>query len=335
VPARAVAAEVARAWPGALTEVAACPPALAGPGGGTVAAYRLAASVPDSQPLTDEPPRRGAVPFESLRPVLEALGKPDGPAVLQVLVRPVSSRRYRQLRLAAARVAKPRRHPAVVVLDGVFGVVQRVMWELLDLLRPGPGTDYSHPDYHQHDRHQPPDPLAAAAMRQAQVKLAAGSHLLAAIRVGAARPERGWAVADARSVIDGYALASTRLRPRRLRLAAARLADRYATGSDWLLCTPAELGTLAHLPADPARYGFDTAALHRRHPSGTPLAEPEPQTRRSVGWTRHGWTTPANPGRRDDPDTGDDNGDDGGDGWAWPGDDPWPDDGPTPVGVPR
>jgi len=77
-----------------------------------------------------------------------------------------------------------------------------------------------------------------------------------------------------------------------LRRPAVRLSRRRAGAAEWVLLTARELGVLAHLPPDPALYGFDTAALHRPYPGGVSRADPEHRTGRGSGWTRHGWTPP-------------------------------------------
>jgi hypothetical protein len=53
-------------------------------------------------------------------------------------------------------------------------------------------------------------------MRRAAEKLAAGPHVLATIRTGAARPDRASAAAAARSVAGGFATVARHLRPVRM-----------------------------------------------------------------------------------------------------------------------
>jgi hypothetical protein len=154
------------------------------------------------------------------------------------------------------------------------------------------------------------DPVTAAAVRETVEKSATRPELLA-IRVGAAGPRRAAAAGVARQIVDGYVLASRSLIPVRLRHAAAVIAGRGARRREWLLMSATELGVLAHLPADPARYRFTTAALHRPHPNTAYLAEREPPTAGSSGWTHEGWTSvpdrPATAERgRGDPWGGDD-----------------------------
>jgi hypothetical protein len=105
-------------------------------------------------------------------------------------------------------------------------------------------------------------------------------------------------------------LASRVLHPVRLRHAAA-LAQRRARRGDWLVMSAAELGVLAHLPADPARWQFTTAALERPHPHAAYLASPEPATAASPGWARGQWSsTPAHAGPQPGPAQPDLGGDD-------------------------
>jgi hypothetical protein len=77
-------------------------------------------------------------------------------------------------------------------------------------------------------------------------------------------------------------------------VAAGRVLDaRWARRDEWLLLTTDELSVLAHLPGDPARYGFATAALHRPHPVQARRVTPERATRTAAGWRRTAWSNPS------------------------------------------
>jgi hypothetical protein len=287
VPWRAVVAEVGRAWPGAAVE-RRDPPGL--PASWPVAGFGLRAVRSDTGPLTDDVrlPSKPAAGLGSdgdpLEPVLSALGSPDGPALLQVLVRPAPARAIRALRHAARHpVTRPRggSGPAAVALAAVRLLLDAVT-ELLSTGRPATGRG---------ELHRPAaDPLAAAVMREAAGKLDARPHLVAAIRVGAGRSRRSIAVSDAEAITGGYVYASGVLMPVRIRRAAVVLGERRVRRQEWLLCTAAELGVLAHLPLDPARHAFDTAALQRRPPATARRAAPERVTGRAPGWADTGWT---------------------------------------------
>ncbi len=253
----------AQAWPGARITPDR-PPGLPG-GGQKVAGYRLAAMVPESRWLARvdllSAPSRGAgaggEAGEPLRAVLSALASARMPAVVQVLVRPAPRRRVRALRYAVRHAGAPAQ-PAGL----------RAVRAVLDLVQPVPARSPAGAGGRV-------DPLAAAA-REAGGKVAARPELLAAIRVAAAGPRRAAAAGVARQVADGYVLATRALVPVRLRRARAALTGRRARRREWLLVTAAELGVLAHLPADPARYRFTTAALDRPHPHSAYLAPAGP-----------------------------------------------------------
>ncbi|MBX7266498.1 hypothetical protein KIF24_10955 [Micromonospora sp. Llam7] len=303
VPLPAVVDEVGRVWPGARIERDR-PPTLTGREGWRVAGYRLAASRPDVGPLVDDtrlaggPARGVATAPDVLAAVLAALGRPGGPAMVQVLVRPATGRRLRELVQAAQAPAKPRASVGVRlgrgVLNLLLGAVRLVLSAVFELITPtrtGPTAGRAGYDY---DRYEParPDPLQREAMRRAAEKLAAGPHVLATIRTGAVRPDRASAAAAARSVAGGFATVARHLRPARMWRAASALGQRRARRGEWLLLTTDELAVLAHLPGDPARYGFATAALHRPHPVQARRVAPERATRSAAGWTAAGWSTP-------------------------------------------
>ena len=298
VPWPAVAAEVSRAWPDARAQRRVPPRVVRD--GWPVAGYRLAAGS-DTAPLTDDtrPATRGAGGGgDPLRPVLVGLGRPGGAAALQVLVRPAPRRRLAALRHAARYPTTARPPTRRRMLDGAAAVALGTVRLLLDLVGDLISTGHSTNPGSPHGGNQPrppADPLAAKAMRDAAEKLADAPHLLATVRVVAARPDSRSAVAAARSIADGFIVVSRVLTPVRIRRAGTRLADRRARRGDWLLCTASELDALAHLPTDPARYGFATAAVHRPHPVTAPRATPERRTSHGPGWTPTGWTHPTPP----------------------------------------
>jgi hypothetical protein len=188
-----------------------------------------------------------------------------------------------------------------VVLDGVTALLTGTVRLLLDAITELVSTGRPTTSHHRHshssdgDGERRADPVQAKAMRQAGEKLANGPHVIATVRVGVSRPGGGLARAAASSIGYGFRTVARHLFPVRMRFAATLLDQRRAHQGEWLLLSTAELAVLAHLPADPARYGFDTTALHRPWPGGASQAEPEPATRRGPGWTRTGWTTPADP----------------------------------------
>lgn len=314
VPLSAVTAEVTRAWPGVRAQ-RRTPPVVAASEGWRVAGFRLVATGSDLGPLTDDPRPSGRVvrgpgsDADPLRAVLAGMARPDGPAVLQVLARPATPKRSAALGHAARSGVKPRRPARVRAANAVtavlVGALRFVLDAVLDLMSTGRSSSGSYGGqnrgggYGGYEPRRPADPLAARAMRDAADKLADGPHLLATVRVGAARPDAGFAVTAAQSIADGYMIASRALRPVRLRRAEVSLADRWAGRGDWLLFTATELGVLVHFPADPARYGFEVAALHRTHPTAARRAKAEHGSRRGPGWTRRGWTEPT-----DDQDEG-------------------------------
>ncbi|MFC0530241.1 hypothetical protein [Phytohabitans kaempferiae] len=314
VPLAAVTDEVVRVWPGAVLD-RTDPPTLTTPnhdnrdgdGGWPVAGVRLHADRSDTGYLVDEvrltgTSARGAFGGDRLQAVFDALGKPDGPALLQVLVRPAPGARMTALDRASRYPAKRRTRPTVVVLDGVTAVLLGAVRLLLDMItelvstgRPSRTHSRANGLRHGGDQSRRADPVESKAMREAAEKLANGPHVIATVRVGAARPGGGFARAAARSIGYGFRTAARHLFSVRMPFAATLLDQRRAHQGEWLLLSTAELAVFAHLPADPARYGFEVTALHRPWPGGVSRADPEPPTRRGTGWTRTGWTTPADP----------------------------------------
>ncbi|MCP2326964.1 hypothetical protein HDA40_005471 [Hamadaea flava] len=283
----AVATEVRMAWPGATTRPFTPP---TGGDGWHAAGYHLIPTHTDLGPLVDETSMgRDARDADPLRPVFDALRHLGGPNVLQVLARPAGDRRINALASAARRPAKPRRPIGVHAADLVVKLLLWLLRTALDLLQ---NLGYgSRRRTAGGEAYRPPDALQRAQMRRAADKLAAGPHLLVAIRTLAVRPARAYARAEARTVAHGYAVA-TKLRPRRLRRALWLVTERYAHRGHWLLATASELGVLFHFPADPARHGFPVAALTRPFPTDAAEIHPERPTAHTSGWTGHRWSAP-------------------------------------------
>lgn len=304
VPYRQVADEVARAWPGAIVQPGH-PPLLRG----RVAGYRLAASTwrPETGWLIDEPRAGHAASRSGVDPVLgrllAALGEPGGPAALQVLIRPAPGKRIGRLRSATMRPAQAPRTGVRLGGDMVMWLLSVPIRVLMAGLNFATGTNTG---TGRGAGRVVPDPVQAEAMRDAQAKLGDPPHLLVAVRVAACRGMRWEARETSQAVAAGFGEASAWLRPVRLRRPAAVLPARRASGREWLLMTATELGVLAHLPPDPARYGFDTAALHRPHPAGVRRAVPESTTRTGAGWTRTRWTAAPTIANDPDPDLSND-----------------------------
>jgi hypothetical protein len=331
VPYPAVVDEAARVWPGARFD-RTTPPTLtprhddasADEGGWRVAGVRLRATRTDTGFLVDDPrrtgtPARGAFGGDRLQAVFDALGKPDGPALLQVLVRPAPGGRLTGLDRASRYPAKRRHTPSALVLDGVTGLLSGAVRLLLDLTTDLVSTGRptaSHPrrSHNTGDGARRVDLVESKAMREAAEKLAGGPHVIATVRVGVSRPGLGFARAAARTIGYGFRTVARHLFPARLRRAGVLLDQRRARYGEWLLLSTAELAVLAHLPADPARHGFELTALHRPWPGGASRADPERPTRRAAGWTRTGWRTVTEPddGEPDEHDTNHNPGDDTG-----------------------
>jgi hypothetical protein len=295
VPVDEAAGAVGRAWPGATVQRTA-PPTVGGPGA-AAAGVRLVPDAlhPDTGWLVNDlrsraGSRRAGGADPDLSGVFASLRQAGGPVLLQVLVRPATGRRLGQLAMAGRRPVKPRRRGGrtVAVLLWLLNLAPRVLVAVVDFWTTKGVSSSS-----RSTRPEPPDPTQRDAMAEARAKRSAGPHLLATIRVGAASGRRCDARQAARSVAYGYAETSRALHPTRLTRPAAVLAERWAGRGDWLLVTTTELGVLAHLPPDPALYRFDTAALHRTPPTGTPRAVPERRTNTLPGWNRRdGWTRP-------------------------------------------
>lgn len=281
--------DLRRAWPGAVV-TATDPPPVAGR---RRVAYRLApyAGHPDTGWLVDDPgprsrSRRGGEPDVDLGGVLTALIDADGVALLQVLIRPASPRQ--RARLAAARQPGTVRGTRAGLLLGAVTYVLRVLIDLIDVfLSPGRSSSQS-----SAPGREPATAVQREEAAEARAKYQAHPHVSVSVRAYAADGTRRQARRAARSVLAGYSDTSRWLIPVRLFWMASAVLHRWARREHWLLMSTAELGVLAHLPSDPARYGFDTAALNRSAPPGTARPVPERAGRTGPGWTRHGWTNP-------------------------------------------
>jgi hypothetical protein len=299
----AVAAEVARAWPGATVSRFDGARTVRRPW--PVAGFRLAASAgADDGFLVDDADRtgrgRGWSDADPLGPVFDALGSPGGPTVLQVLAVPASRRRLRRLAAAACAPPTPRRTGAALAADGVGWLVTSALRAGADFLGDMLSSGRRTPTTTSRTKPvEPPTGLQREAMREAARKTSDAPHFLVAVRAFAARPVRGQATAAASTVAYGYKAASPRLRPVRLRRAWRAYRDRFAHRGEWLLLTASELGVLAHVPADPGRWGFPIAAMRRPVPVGITHLDPEAATHGVSGWTTDGWT-PAPPLPDDD-----------------------------------
>ncbi len=287
-------AELTRAWPSAGIERSPGPVFADG-----TAAWRLRAVVNDHGPLTDDPTppglrsERGGADGDLLRPVYSAIAEADVPVMVQVLVRPVPNKRMAALRHASRYPAKPRKTWPQRIAGGVaMGVAAPVRF-LLDLFIPNSTPASGH-------RPPGPPPVEAwqrAGMDAARKKLADGPHFLTTIRISTPDAHGG---GEARRAADGFVSVTRALTPARIRKAGRWLRFRRARGTDWVLVTAGELGSLARLPADPARYGMTTAAVHR--PVAADARRPAPQHTAEWAWRGGAWTQPG-PRDPDDPST--------------------------------
>ncbi|HCT77019.1 MAG TPA: hypothetical protein DGT23_10600 [Micromonosporaceae bacterium] len=293
VPASVVTAETGRAWPGALVRPSVPPMASEG---AKAAGFRMAAQSTDHEQLVDDVYIRSRLAAsvspqgDPLRPVFNALQDGGGPTVLQVLAKPASGKRLSRLALAARRPESKPRPLGLKALNLMAGALSGGFRLLLDLVTPGSSPVGR---YHRgNSRPEGPDLLQRLAMRRAAEKLKGGPHLLVAIRAVALRPTKGWAVTEASSLANGYRVAASGLRPKRLWWAHSAVSDRYARRGEWLLATCSELGVLFHLPADPARFGFTVAAVNRPFPNDAARLRPEQPSGSQAGWSRGRWDMP-------------------------------------------
>lgn len=227
----------------------------------------------DDSRLSNSPGRGVATAPDVLAAVFTALGRPSGPAMVQVLVRPVIRRRLGELDRAARGTTKPRVPLTLRIVGGLLNLllsaIRFVLSMVVELITPTRTTRYGG-GYRYHDPYEPrrPDRLETVAMRQAAEKLAAGPHVLATIRAGAARPDRASATAAARSIAGGFATVARHLHPSRIWNAGSVLRWRRVRRGEWLLLSTDELAVLAH-PAPCAATGRSACPA----PPRTPHAE--------------------------------------------------------------
>jgi len=289
VPTSVLATEVRRAWPGAL--VRPFVPTMADQAF-KAAGFKLAVHSSDHEMLVEEVYLRSRLAAsvspagDPLRAVFDAVREQGGPTVLQILAKPATTKRIAKLAQAARQPVKPHKPLMVKGIDVVWSIVAGGLRFVLDLFTGSTRSGHAQ----QGSQHRPPDPLQRLAMRKAADKLGSGPHLLVAIRSVALRPDKGWAVADASSLANGYRVAAFGLRPRRLWWARSAVSDRWAHRGEWLLATCSELGVLFHLPADPALFGFTVAAASRPFPHQASRLRPEQAADGEPGWSRGKWT---------------------------------------------
>jgi hypothetical protein len=299
----AVLRVVQRAWPGARV-ADAHPPAP--PGRWPAAGLALVATVPEWQPLIDDPPpattsRREGSPAEQdrLRAVydgLAAAGRTGG-GLLQVIVGRAPRHRVANLRRASTNPARARRPNGGLRAAALLAEALRAgILAVLDLLTPGPSTSTT-------DRGaRTTDPYQVELARQARLKYATAPHLLVAVHALAVGPTTAAARAAAADITSGYGLLSGHLTRRRLRHARTAARWRWAPATRMTLATVAETAALAGLPAEPATFGMPAAASRHRlpgrdtwRPAGPPQPGHQATTRRAVRATRPPATAGADP----------------------------------------
>ncbi len=233
-----IAAAIETAWPGARTTITDAPPPLTG----TLGVGRALLGAPEWFALggTD------ALDGDPLRAVFGALVDAAGTSALfQVLARPAATRRIMHARHAALSI----RRGEVAGSRSAIGALRNFT---------------ATPSGRTAGRTTTNDPLALADVRVVTAKVNDGPHFEVAVRY---------------AVAGGDGRGGARLRRRRLRqLGAAlglftgrnRLVGRYVllrrrafVGGRRLgrgfLCSTAEMGALAHLPAEPSNFGMAAA----------------------------------------------------------------------------
>ena len=245
----AVTEAVQTAWPGAQL-TASDPPALL-PGRSARPARRSSCArvrlaLPAWHPFGNTEPsatgRGEAGAGDPLRGLLTALASAPaaGRAVLQLLAQPATGRAQRHARRAALalRTGTPLRSTP------------------LSWLRPSPAT---HPS-----SGQPVDPVALADARAITAKLTDAPLFHVEVRVAVITPTgrggRRARTAWLRHVAGALGLYSGRQRLLLTRTRRARRAINYRQPARGFLTSLHEIAALAHLPAEPSRYGMTLAA---------------------------------------------------------------------------
>lgn len=278
VDADAVAALVARCWPGARATLTA-PPTLTGPDRrpaaarlvGGVSAVHVAARGGTWAPLLDPsraPRELRTGEVDPLHGVLETLAdrRPGQTAVVQLVVAAHPDRRHPQRHRGVSGLV-------VAMLTGLLRLAAALLIEIVDITthhgpRPSATTG---PGHHPKAPPASEDPVEAARRRDLAAKQARGPHLRATLRLAVTTTGRGSRDDRAAAVVGlvncyDQAAPAARLYTRPVRRAARAVAGRRAAPRAGLLLTVAEAAALWHLPADPGRYGIRDAPARVRRP---------------------------------------------------------------------
>jgi hypothetical protein len=238
--AHAVSQSIISAYPGAHVAVGTIPKVL--PREATIGSQAVL-RLPDWFPLGGHD-QADADPMRGLLNTLADVAS-DETAVLQILGRPASGRRIRRARGAAAAARSGDNQPNM-------------------LSRRGPLRTAST------QRRATADPVAAADVRDITAKVIAGPHFQVAIRIAvtggpgrAGRRHRQVRLAQFRAALGLYT-GRNQLYARRLTRPVAALSRRRLRRGFLLSAT--ELAALAHLPAEPGRYGLPAGPAHQVAP---------------------------------------------------------------------
>jgi hypothetical protein len=272
VSATAVAAAVPDAWPGAQTRTGSPGLVPAPPHPEPLTAIRLHPAGPDWLPVCglDRQASRRAQPHDAdaLRVVFGALAacRSAGTSLtVQILVRRASRRKLRRAGTALRhlRGLPPRRGP---IHSAVLG--------FLDLLTTRPPKTPTRPVITP----QVSDPLGPASLHALAAKAAAGPHFEVSVRIIVAGGSKATRRDLVHTAASGYGLVTidapvpADLAARRLWRPTHRFTSRRAPRRHWFLASLPEIATLAHLPAEPARYGLPVAMARRFPPPPEALA---------------------------------------------------------------
>ena len=237
VPAPRVARVLEAAWPGAVTEVLDAAAPL--PGGKGIAAGELRMAQPEWFSLRVNHPTD---PYRLLLAALSGLG-PDDAAVVQVLARPASRRRYRRCRTAAVALRTGRSRSRLVrVVD--FWMTQGV----------------------PHPSGLSADPTRASDVRAITEK-AASVCFEATLRYGVVTSDASHGMRQrlrgaGQGIVGAFAMFDARNRLTRRRITRpwrTLCARRFGRGD---LYSVAELAAVAHLPTDRSVAGLSRAGAH-------------------------------------------------------------------------